>query len=107
MPHNRLGRTLVTLFVAVLMAALPAALVGPSDPGDDGWTRLLADHAVVVANEQCEVDPDTGETTNCSDNVGTPITDPGPCIAKWACRWVAIFIPFPGLVWACEWVPCP
>lgn len=64
---NRLVRTCVALMIAVMMAGLPAVLVGPSGSGDDGWAQFMEDHHVILhAHEECEVD-DEGNTENCYD----------------------------------------
>ena len=61
---KRLVRTGVTLMLAVMLAGLPAFLVGPSGAGGDGWAQFTDGHVVLHADEECEVDDD-GNTDNC------------------------------------------
>ena len=98
---NRLLRTGVTLMLAVMMAGLPALLVGPSSAGDDGWAQfMMEDHVVLHANEECVVDDD-GNTENCYNQGSRSDDDDGESCGFWC--WVGRFAGSIGL--ACRYFP--
>lgn len=103
MLKNRLVRTLVAVVIAVMIAGLPAAFVGPCDSDRGGWTEFMADQTVVFA-EECVVNDD-GNTENCSGNPGTgsPGGSSVGCIAKKVCSSVLVWF---GWSWVCNIIPC-
>ena len=102
MLKNRLVRTFVTVVLAVMIAGLPAAFVGPCGSDRGGWTEFMADQTVVFANEECVVNED-GSTDNCGNSGTGGSGDSVSCIVRKVCSSILVWF---GWSWVCQVFPC-